>query len=95
MITLDFIFPEKNGIQFTSHFTEPRQLTAKFIDTYTQLCFWATEMEVSPYGSFFISYPRTTQIMTFLVEDSLTHEIFLKICDFTGSFPNDIKKLDF
>jgi FkbM family methyltransferase len=94
MITLDFIFPEKNGIQFTSHFTEPRQLTAKFIDTYTQLCFWATEMEVYPYGSFFISYPRTTQIMTFLVEDSLTHEIFLKICDFTGSFPNDIKKLD-
>jgi FkbM family methyltransferase len=94
MITLDFIFPEKNGIHFTSHFTEPRQLTAKFIDTYTQLCFWATEMWVSPYSSFFISYPRTTQIMTFLVEDSLTHEIFLKICDFTGSFPNDIKKLD-
>lgn len=94
MITLDFIFPEKNGIQFTSHFTEPRQLTAKFIDTYTQLCFWATEMWVSPYSSFFISYPRTTQIMTFLVEDSLTHEIFLKICDFTGSFTNDIKKLD-
>jgi FkbM family methyltransferase len=94
MITFDFIFPEKTGIQFTSHFTEPRKLTTKFIDTYTQLCLWATEMEVHPGGSYFIAYPRTTQIMTFLVEDNFTHEIFLQICDFTSSFPDDIKKQD-
>lgn len=94
MITLDFIFSEKNGIQFTSHFTGMRKITMKFIDTYTQLCFWGTEMEISPYSSYFVAYPRTTQIMTFLVEDSSTHEIFLQICDFTANFPDDIKKLD-
>ena len=94
MISLDYIFPEKTGFNFTSHFKENKYIVVKFLDTYTQLCFWATEMEISSYCSYFVAYPRTTQLMTFLVVDSSSQEILLQICDHSSNFTHDIEKMD-
>lgn len=94
MITLNHILPDRNGIDFTSRFKENKKIAAKFVDTYTGLCLWGTEMEVFPGGSYFVSYPRTTQLITFLIEEIDSWKILLKICDFSSELSHSSEKLD-
>lgn len=94
MISLNHILPDRNGIDFTSRFKENKKIAAKFMDTYTGLCLWGTEMEIFPGESYFVSYPRTTQLITFLIEEIDSWKILLKICDFSSNYPNNSENLD-
>lgn len=46
MITLNHILPDRDGIDFTSHFDEEKEIVIKFIDPYTRLCYWGTKMNI-------------------------------------------------
>lgn len=94
MISLDYILPQKNGINFTSYFELEKKIKVEFIDSYTDLSLWHTEMDVHLHGSYFVSYPRQNKLMTFLIKDNSNDEILLKITDFSNEFPSDLREID-
>ena len=94
MISLNHILPDRNGIDFTSHFDEEKEIVIKFVDPYTRLCYWGDIMNIFPGGSYFASYPRCTKFMSFCVEDSKTEEILLQVCDYSDVFQHDVRNLD-
>ena len=95
MTSLNNISPDRNGIDFTSHFDEEKEIVIKFIDSYTSLIFRGETMKVLPKCSYWASYDgRITKLMTFVVEDSKTEEILLQVCDYSDVFQHDVRNLD-
>ncbi len=95
MISLNHILPDRNGIDFTSHFDEEREIVIKFIDSHTRLCYWGDIINVFPKCSYWVAYSgRITKFITFVVEDLQTGEILLEVCDYSDTFRHDIRNLD-
>lgn len=94
MITLNNIFPNKDGINFTNNFSKTKEIVVKVIEPYSGLTLWSTDMMIDSQVSYFFTFPRTTQFLSFCIEDKLTNEIYLYVTDYSSTFLNNIQEMD-
>ena len=94
MITLNNIFQNKDGINFTNNFPQTKEITVKFIEPYSGFTLWSFDMTIESKMSYFCSFPRTAQFLTFCIEDKLSKEIYLYFVDYLHTLTNNLQEID-
>lgn len=92
MIAFQKINEQKNGIEFTN-LLNSKNIRMQTIDSYTGLISWHSDMQVEIGGSYFFSYPRSSNCYGFQILDLASNDILLKIDSFNNGY-TCIEKID-